>query len=180
MTQPIRNTVAAMLFALLPLGAHAAAYDFGTLSIGDARSSLEFPGAGLVIGNFSDTWAFQLADSASTLSSAVSLNLSSFFHISGGQYGLYSGTVGSGTELGSWTFDGASGDAYNVVSLMSAGPYYLSISGLADGSSGGQYMLSIAAPVPEPETYALLLAGLALVGFVARRRNGLSMAQAAA
>lgn len=27
------------------------------------------------------------------------------------------------------------------------------------------------APVPEPETYAMMLAGLALVGFAARRRN---------
>lgn len=27
-------------------------------------------------------------------------------------------------------------------------------------------------PVPEPETYALLLAGLGLMGFIARRRNG--------
>jgi hypothetical protein len=30
----------------------------------------------------------------------------------------------------------------------------------------------IAAPVPEPETYALMLAGLGVVGFVARRRRG--------
>jgi hypothetical protein len=27
------------------------------------------------------------------------------------------------------------------------------------------------APVPEPETYAMLLAGLGLMGFVARRRK---------
>ena len=32
--------------------------------------------------------------------------------------------------------------------------------------------LSFAAPVPEPETYAMLLAGLALMGTVARRRKG--------
>jgi len=31
--------------------------------------------------------------------------------------------------------------------------------------------LSEVAPVPEPETYALMLAGLGLVGVVARRRK---------
>lgn len=31
--------------------------------------------------------------------------------------------------------------------------------------------LNVAAPVPEPETYAMMLAGLGLVGFMAKRRN---------
>ena len=34
------------------------------------------------------------------------------------------------------------------------------------GSDGGTVML---APVPEPETYGVLLAGLGVVGFLARR-----------
>ena len=29
----------------------------------------------------------------------------------------------------------------------------------------------VTAPIPEPETYALMLAGLGVVGFVARRRK---------
>jgi hypothetical protein len=32
-------------------------------------------------------------------------------------------------------------------------------------------LLDIASAMPEPETYAMLLAGLALVGFIARRRK---------
>ncbi|MBI5789952.1 MAG: PEP-CTERM sorting domain-containing protein [Rhodocyclales bacterium] len=35
---------------------------------------------------------------------------------------------------------------------------------------------AVAAPVPEPETYALMLAGLGLMGFVARRRKQRSAA----
>jgi hypothetical protein len=35
----------------------------------------------------------------------------------------------------------------------------------------GQFYTGNAAPVPEPETYALMLAGLGMVGFAARRRN---------
>jgi len=41
---------------------------------------------------------------------------------------------------------------------------------VTDGGNGGVYAGAIAA-VPEPETYAMLLAGLGLMGAVVRRRS---------
>ena len=37
---------------------------------------------------------------------------------------------------------------------------------------GGAFNFEAAAPIPEPQTYALMLAGLAAMGFVVRRRSG--------
>ena len=46
------------------------------------------------------------------------------------------------------------------------------VNGIGNGSLGGLYNGSISvAAVPEPETYAMLLAGMGVMGFIARRRN---------
>ena len=58
---------------------------------------------------------------------------------------------------------------------LGAGSYELAVHGtLMHGFKGNTYggnLVTELAPVPEPETYALMLAGLGAVGFVARRRR---------
>jgi hypothetical protein len=59
----------------------------------------------------------------------------------------------------------------NVTLNLTPGQYHLDMTGFVNGAAG-QYSVGLqAAPVPEPETYALMLAGLGAVGFVARRRK---------
>ncbi len=52
---------------------------------------------------------------------------------------------------------------------ITQGNYFFVITGNADGINGGQYSISaVAAPIPEPSTWAMLLGGLGLFGFMAR------------
>lgn len=54
-----------------------------------------------------------------------------------------------------------------------AGDYTIALTGHAAGKSGGNYYgnLGVTAAVPEPEVLALSLAGLGVVGLLARRRK---------
>jgi hypothetical protein len=79
-----------------------------------------------------------------------------------------SGSILGGTQLSSgvsdqWSFN------YND---LAAGTYYVQVSGSVLSNASGKYYADIAlAPVPEPETYGMMLAGLGVVGFMARRRK---------
>src|SRR5450830_1071738 len=63
------------------------------------------------------------------------------------------------------------GGSWNIAStLLAPGSYVLEIAGKVTGSTRGNYNGTLnVSPVPEPETYGMMLAGLALVGVVARR-----------
>lgn len=55
---------------------------------------------------------------------------------------------------------------------LAAGSYYVQVQGSLVSNAAGKYYANIAlAPVPEPETYAMMLAGLGMLGFAARRRK---------
>jgi hypothetical protein len=57
-------------------------------------------------------------------------------------------------------------------SNLAAGTYTLQFNLLAGGHYNGSYNISpITTPVPEPETYGMMLVGLGLMGTIALRRQ---------
>lgn len=126
--------------------------------------------------SFTDDWTFTLpvGPAGQAVGTAIaSFNpsgaLSSFF--TAGSIWDLTTTTQLTAGLGSF-----SGGLYNVqftlpAALVPNHTYAFRLTGVTL-ASGGSYAGSInVTPVPEPESYALFLAGLGLMGFIARRRS---------
>lgn len=118
------------------------------------------------MGVFQDVYSFTIADPGSLSGNVVAVNFGGY-NILGLSVTLQDSSfaiIGSdNTPLDGFSFGG-----------LSAGNYALNVLGFATGSQGGFYaggLVAQTAPIPEPETYALMLAGLGIVGFIARRRR---------
>ena len=120
-------------------------------------------------GSFTDDYLFSLAGNGSLDDVAFAFNVGKM-SISDGLISLYSGTPNNATPIGSFHFSGLGGSAGSFDDLA-LGQYFYTVSGQVTGRHGGSYAFtSSLEPVPEPAPVALALAGIGLMGFIARRR----------
>jgi hypothetical protein len=118
-------------------------------------------------GSFADTFNFTI-DAAHHMFTGSTVTFSpagvdaTQTHVTNLQFELFDGT---GTLL----FTGL-----DLSTSLDPGNFSARISGTADGLAGGGFQFSVAAN-PEPAEWMLLLCGLVVAGFIARRKMGLGL-----
>ena len=137
-----------------------ATVSFGTLTDPDQASS--FADGTFAKVDFSSSTNFDLSGSFTT---SKNLSTSALFKLSadGLTYTNLLNLNANKTTKDNYTFS---------FSNLLAGTYQLRFNVASGGTITGNYTLSpITTPVPEPETYGMMFAGLALIGSIAARRQ---------
>lgn len=176
---------------------HTGATFAGSLSYDDVANLLTIEltnTSPLAVGGFLTAFAFNAHEQATV--SFASSTLAGFDHFlvdpdtapfTGFEYGVSvatsyngGGNPADGLAIGasaSWTFDVAGG-SFNALDFLNAGQDYWEthfvtrFRGLANGGSDKVPGTTAQVPaIPEPQTYALMLAGLSMLAFMARRRS---------
>lgn len=169
------SAVAAVAALLLATPAHAITTVFSTIlgAAGEPVPTSTATGAAVV--SFDDS-----VNSVTVLLSFAGLaNSSPFGHIH--CCTATPGTGGAGVAVGFTPLPAATTGSYVSVFSLTPSAFASLLAGSTAGSSyvnihtpgtyGGGEIRGFLAPVPEPESYALLLSGLAVVAWVARRQK---------
>jgi hypothetical protein len=173
-----KSLIAAIVFASASLGSTGAmAKDITTPPQAlDLVGTSAFFGDSFDINNMGNTFADHFTFSVSGIPanldavvSSISRSAATGLDITG--LSLFTGT-GTTVATGASLHSGAI-DVWTLTSNnLAVGSYYLQVSGTmlsnTSGNFGGAVML---APVPEPATYGMMLAGLGVLGFMAARRR---------
>ncbi len=180
-----KKLILAAAIAAGSIGAHAAPVDSTVNAEVDGNASVN-----LLIGSFSALSAlndvvinfslFTMPSYGFITGNVISPTLSISLSPSGATQSLGSGTPGGAYAMlglinGSLTnfsasFSGVAGGTYAVRLLDSTNP-------TGNLVAATNFSASVTA-VPEPETYAMMLAGLGAIGFLSRRRKAGAVAQA--
>ncbi len=130
-------------------------------------------GVGLTpIGSFEDNYLFSFLEPMGLFTTAVANNQLPALSIVDGMVTLFQEAGAVDVAMGSFAFDGTTGSTTHAFGTLASGDYYYQVTGIGAGTYGGFYTISSeVTPVPEPEAYALMLAGLGVIGFVALRRR---------
>lgn len=128
-----------------------------------------FSHAAISTGNFSDYISLSLSG-ARDLVASISGSANKPSTISFSAFDL----LNSNKDLIQLGLVGNLGPRLSVGGLESSslfGNYFIHVAGYSNGTSLYSGNISLAAPVPEAETYSMMLLGLGLMGFIARRRR---------
>ena len=176
-----RQTMKLTLMAVAALALSAGAQADDTFDLGTVGGTVPI-GNTVFAGSFVDTINFDLA-SLSTVT-AIALNTSYLLDPPATTLGKISFFAASldGVPLTLSIATTSLAPGLDVIvqklfvndALKVGGPHTLTIAGVADAFSSaytGSISVTAVTSVPEPETYALMLAGLAAIGWLAKRRS---------